>query len=256
MDTNNNFSVTNVAFAYSKKMRKELPGNITNRTHYGLTLVKNGTISINMGNDVYIGEEGDIFLQRKNDTYLLECLSDDAEYCVISYVTEDFAPLEAMLPKSRVFHPEHTRRFFDLFEKTANIYFSQGPCTEPYLCALVQEILCIIVRESYPKALSSSDNPAAAAKYFIDEYSARNIDCEAIAEAAGCSPTHLRRLFKAAYGISPIKYLNTIRIKRAKEMLSSGLFTIEETALNCGFANTAYFSLVFKKITGTSPGKY
>jgi len=256
MDSISNFSVNYVEFAYSKKMRKELSKNINNRSHYGLTLVKKGIISINKGDDVYIGEEGDIFLQRKKDTYLLECLTDEAEYCVISYEMENFAPLEEMLPNSRVFHPEHTRRFFDLFEKTANIYFSQGPCTEPYLCALVQEILCIIVRESYPKALSSSDNPAAAAKYFIDEYSARNIDCEAIAEAAGCSPTHLRRLFKAAYGISPIKYLNTIRIKRAKEMLSSGLFTIEETALNCGFANTAYFSLVFKKITGTSPGKY
>lgn len=256
MNRNDNFSVAYVEFAYSKKIRREISKKINNRHLYGLTIVKKGTLSIRKDSDVYIGTEGDIFLQRKNDTYLLECLSDEAEYCVISYETANFDLLEALLPQSRVFHPEHSRRFFDLFEKAASIYFSQGPCTSPYLCALVQEILCIIVRENYPKAILSSDNPAAAAKYFIDEYSARSIDSKAIAEAAGCSPTHLRRLFKLAYGVSPVKYLNMVRVRRAKEMLSSGLFTLEETAHSCGFSTTSYFSLVFKSITGISPGKY
>ena len=65
-----------------------------------------------------------------------------------------------------------------------------------------------------------------------------------------------RRKFKAFTGLSPLKYINFLRVEKAKEMIKSNLYTQTEIAEACGFNSTAYFVKIFKSITGNSPGKY
>ena len=77
-----------------------------------------------------------------------------------------------------------------------------------------------------------------------------------IAAAVGLSESHLRTLFRRARGEPPVRYLNRVRVERAKEMLASGQFPLEEIAVACGFQNEYYFSRVFKEFTGISPGRY
>lgn len=78
-----------------------------------------------------------------------------------------------------------------------------------------------------------------------------DISLNYLAEIAGYNPTYLGKLFKEVYGMSPIKYLNLIRIQKAKELLSqnNGL-TIKEISFKCGFTDNAYFSRIFKEYTG------
>ena len=116
--------------------------------------------------------------------------------------------------------------------------------------------MCNIIRENYPRALSSAKNPVVAAIYYIEEYSNHFLTSEDIASAAGCSQSHLRYLFRKAYGESPMHYLNRVRVERAKEMISTDMFTLNDIASACGFRNVYYFSRVFKEFTGVSPGKY
>ena len=47
-----------------------------------------------------------------------------------------------------------------------------------------------------------------------------------------------------------------MRIKKAKDLLQTGYFTIKETALKSGFDNVKYFSTLFKKEVGCSPSEY
>ena len=82
------------------------------------------------------------------------------------------------------------------------------------------------------------------------------LSSEDIAKEVGISVSHLRLLFRKQYGISLMQKLNKIRVRRAKELLSSGMFTLAEVASACGFQNEYYFSRVFKQHTGIPPGKY
>ena len=84
----------------------------------------------------------------------------------------------------------------------------------------------------------------------------RDLTSEHIAAVVGISPSYLRSLFQKSEGISPIRYLNRIRVERAKEMLSSGMFALSEVSTACGFQNVYYFNRVFKSHVGTPPGKY
>ena len=64
------------------------------------------------------------------------------------------------------------------------------------------------------------------------------------------------RKIKALVGQSPINFLQTIRIKRAIQLMQSRNFSIAEVAYKVGYADPKYFSRSFKKITGKSPSAY
>jgi signal transduction histidine kinase/AraC-like DNA-binding protein len=77
-----------------------------------------------------------------------------------------------------------------------------------------------------------------------------------IAESIGVSEDYLSRLFKRELGISPWDYLNRYRVSQAKESLHLSLDNIGEIALKVGFSDSAYFSRVFRQMTGMSPSAY
>lgn len=78
-------------------------------------------------------------------------------------------------------------------------------------------------------------------------------------EKGGYCVDHLRRLFHAAYGESPLEYLTTLRIRYAKKLMRENAslhYTVAEIATMSGFSDISYFSRVFKKRTGVSPREY
>ena len=70
------------------------------------------------------------------------------------------------------------------------------------------------------------------------------------------SESYFRRIFLKNYGISPIKYINNLKIERAKELLTSGLYTVSDVAELSGFHDESYFSREFKKHSGKTPKEY
>ena len=254
---NADFTVTSVPFAYYKEVANGHFINIKNRKHNGITLVLSGTLKqfFSDGSES-TADAGDIIIQRRGDSYRLESVGDfGTEYIVISYTADREDELSSLL-NTRVFRTGHFRRYRDSFSEAARIHLSSGICQAPLLRALVQEILCNIIIESQPYTLLTAKNPAAAAKYHIDEYFDRSISANDLEAVSGVCASHLRTVFKKAYGESPNRYLNRVRVERAKEMLASGMFTVSEVAESCGFLNVYYFNRVFKEYTGTTPGKY
>jgi len=79
---------------------------------------------------------------------------------------------------------------------------------------------------------------------------------EELAARSGYSASHFARQFTRVYGVSPIQYLNSIRILHAKNLLRTDQYTIAEIAQKCGFSNVYYFSRCFKQLTGIPPTKW
>lgn len=91
---------------------------------------------------------------------------------------------------------------------------------------------------------------------YINENMTADFTIEYLAEMCNVSSAHFRRLFKAQFGMTPIKYKNNLRISKAKMLLRRSSLSICEIASFLGFDSEYYFSRVFKDITGTSPGAY
>lgn len=91
--------------------------------------------------------------------------------------------------------------------------------------------------------------------YFNSSYM-ENISGDSIEELLGCNFDYLNRVFKQATGKTIFNYLNELRITKAKQFLAGGLYSINDVAEMTGFNDAYYFSKVFKKYTGTTPGKF
>ncbi|MDM9379867.1 AraC family transcriptional regulator [Chlorogloeopsis sp. ULAP01] len=81
----------------------------------------------------------------------------------------------------------------------------------------------------------------------------QDISLEVLAQSVNLSPSHLRRLFKQATGMAPHQYLINLRINRAKELLLSGGFSVNEVAAEVGFADQSHLHRHFKRIFGVTP---
>jgi len=77
-----------------------------------------------------------------------------------------------------------------------------------------------------------------------------------IAKICGISEGHFRRLFKEYSGYNPVEFRQIYRLKKAKQLLLSGTYSISEIAEELHFSDIYHFSKSFKKAFGVSPNKY
>jgi AraC family transcriptional regulator len=77
-----------------------------------------------------------------------------------------------------------------------------------------------------------------------------------VAELIGLHPTSFCRGFKQSTGLPPHRYMLVHRVNRAKKMMDDQRLNLTQIALDCGFRSSSQFSVVFKKITGTSPREF
>lgn len=77
-----------------------------------------------------------------------------------------------------------------------------------------------------------------------------------LAEKANQHTDYFSRLFQQYTGERPLKYIHEKRIERAQYLMVTTQMTYAEIGAQTGFENIFYFSKIFKKITGMSPGHY
>ncbi len=93
-------------------------------------------------------------------------------------------------------------------------------------------------------------------KAFIEENYNQRLNLKTLSQMSGYSYDHFRHLFKKKTGFPPVRYLINQRIANAKRLLKQKDISILEISQECGFYNESQFSSMFKKMEGTTPGKF
>jgi transcriptional regulator GlxA family with amidase domain len=73
---------------------------------------------------------------------------------------------------------------------------------------------------------------------------------------AGLTERTFKRRFTAAAGVSPIAYVQRLRIEEAKRRLEGTEASIDEISWQVGYEEPAFFRRLFKRVTGLAPGAY
>jgi signal transduction histidine kinase/DNA-binding response OmpR family regulator/sugar lactone lactonase YvrE len=110
-----------------------------------------------------------------------------------------------------------------------------------------------------PTPLSNRMDEAFLSKSY--EYVKLNLDntelnIDAFGKYMCLSRTQLYRKIKALTGKSPSRFVSTLRLKYAAELLATTTLSIQEIADRTGFNNASYFTTSFKKLYGTTPTEY
>jgi AraC family transcriptional regulator len=88
---------------------------------------------------------------------------------------------------------------------------------------------------------------------YIQDHLDTDLTVSRIAQAVYISPYHFTKLFKQSTGQSPYQYVVEARVRKAKELLTTGKFTIGEAAFQVGFVDQSHLTLHFKRVFGLPP---
>ena len=88
---------------------------------------------------------------------------------------------------------------------------------------------------------------------YVEKNYPNNFRISDLAEECHMSETHFRRVFQEKMNMTPIEYVNFVRIKKACELIDRTDISMEEVAQKVGFITPSTFNRNFRRIVGTSP---
>lgn len=91
---------------------------------------------------------------------------------------------------------------------------------------------------------------------YIDSSYMLDITLPELSAAAGVSPQHFCRVFKAKLGVRPLEYIAKRRIAQAKLLLINTSLPVAEIGRQVGYSDNSYFGVVFRNSEGISPSEF
>lgn len=107
-----------------------------------------------------------------------------------------------------------------------------------------------------PPVSDRIDRLKPALEYINSHVFYENFSLEKACQKSAMCRTHFNTLFKKKFNETPVKYINKLRVERAKTLLKGGMMKHHEIANLCGFRDEKYFYTVFNQYTGITPRKY
>ena len=163
--------------------------------------------------------------------------------------TADFSPTKLKMPCR---HPQRVLNLLaDAFKKTGK--------SLSYFCvaSLFFTILDLVSHPESQPDFFYEPNFIEEVKYFIQlKYLNEDFNLEYLCSSMHISHSHLCRIFKKSENISPITYINRLKMERAKELLKNTSMSVLEISSLSGFREYEYFLRLFKRLHGVSPTAY
>ena len=91
---------------------------------------------------------------------------------------------------------------------------------------------------------------------FVSYHYMEDIKVEDLAKSCHISETHFRRVFTSYMKMSPLEYINTVRIQTACELLQKTDDPVADIAHKCGFTTNSTFNRNFKQMMGITPNEW
>lgn len=140
---------------------------------------------------------------------------------------------------------------FTLFMELVKLHAEQGMPKPSHALKLRMEKEAEAIGEGSEKA-----GRIELAVVFVEENYMKDLKVSDIAEAAYMSESYLRRLFAENYNMSPLQYVNYVRIEEVCRILQKKEQNINEAARKAGFENMSTFIKNFKRVKGVTPTEW
>ena len=128
-----------------------------------------------------------------------------------------------------------------------------GPDSENAVISLLTSTLALINNNSRQDQIGGYVNRA---KNFMDHNYHRKITMDEVASHINISEKYMCRLFRQELQTTPLRYLLTIRMEHAKELLWGTDMRIRDIASTVGYPSQLAFSAAFSAYTGAAPTEY
>ncbi|RJT20462.1 HTH-type transcriptional activator RhaS [Buttiauxella izardii] len=231
---------------------------------YEIVIVEHGTGTHVFNGQPYTLSGGSVCFVRDHDRHLYEhtenlCLTNilyrapDA-FCFLS-------GLDKLLPQEldgnypshwRVNQPvlQQVRGLIDQFEKIGEAADTHAVANREIL---FMQLLVLLRKGSMMEGASNSEGRLNQLMAWLEDHFAEDICWEELAAQFTLSLRTLHRQLKQQTGMTPQRYLNRLRLMKARHLLRHGESSVTDIAFQCGFGDSNHFSTLFKREFSWSP---
>ena len=152
---------------------------------------------------------------------------------------------------------EHRIDFEDVYESSINTNIYAEIFQKDTLDG-IKEVLVEKYSQLIDYSMMTRNRKSNAEKIveYIDSNYKKDIGIDDISEHVGMSYSHVRRVFKMEIGTNIVDYINSMRIREARDLLLDKELSIKNIAISLGYNNHQSFERYFKKFMGVTPGEY
>jgi len=163
-----------------------------------------------------------------------------------------------LTPEKPIYHIGYSSVIESLYRKAYDTAVEEAAYSQQLMAGLVN----LLIGEMYSleRNIAFNKNHAQVAmigkaRLRISDTLESGVTIQQIAEELGVSYSNFRKLFKEYTGLSPATYQQELRLRRAKELLTTTDLSIKEIAYRLNFESPDYFSAKFKAKMGCKPSE-
>jgi AraC-like DNA-binding protein len=235
--------------------RGHIPVRKGGRHLCGIIYVLSGTAHYKLRNANFDVIPGNVFILSRGCQYTIDITSDDYKYIYADFSIDNYMDCDIL---DNVYTLRNHDVLESLFSKMNTIWFYKNTAYKLKAKSLLYDILAVIIQN---KSLSYVPNYKRkqienVVIYIENNFTDKDLYIKKVAAMSSLSEVHFRRLFKDIFLVPPKKYLMSLRINRAKDLLKEGFWSITDIAGMVGYSNVYYFSQSFQKEVGKCPTEY
>ncbi len=146
------------------------------------------------------------------------------------------------------------KTLFDLFKRCSEIFGGYSRYRQALLQTMVRTIWLRLAEPWQGPGDRALSRRMEQMVRYLREHLCEPISRRNLAREFSMTPEHINALFKKELGISPTRLVHRERVYQAYQYIQQEGLSVKEAAQRVGFCDQFYFSKVFKRIMGVSPG--
>ncbi len=209
-----------------------------------LLLVYDGVLRFSEDGQQYELHPGEYHIQRHNSVQAGVRPSDAPKYLYVHF-SAYWNESDTALPCSGTFEYAKLKTIIEELDRLAH-------SNTPYItqAGKFYELLSNLYQTT------PTDSIADKIADYIAKECHRAISLEMICEEFHFSKNHIINIFKKAFGMTPITYMNELKLQKAEYLIEVTSDSLEAIAIQCGFQNYSYFYKLFKRKHKLSPDQW
>ena len=225
---------------------------------YNFEYVLSGKGYIETKDRVYAVQKGDLYFLNKYQQHIYYADKNDPydKYFLVveGKLVDKFLEAHDITESVIVVHKDVA----DVFRQAFRVISAADKTGDETYNAMTGIVLKLVqaVREPDYRPVPREEHPAKIIKSYIDYNVYEKLTLSDIAKTAHLSVSQTERVFKAKYGISPVKYVIEKKLEAAASLFITSFFNVSEVSTRLGFSDVKYFSRLFKAKFGKPPSEF
>ena len=216
-----------------------------------------GKGSVTENDETFTAQAGDIYLLHEGKDHYY--FSDAQEPWTKIWMNLTGTTVEHLIYAYGLDRINHVRGL-NLSEEFHRFYDTARTCVTAEeaadRCALIFHEILQKIADYLRTQTAEESSTARTIKGLIDAAPAYNITLEELSGQLYFSKTHLIRVFRAEYKVTPYEYILSRKLRLAKDLLTNTSLSVGEISAYLNFCDAHYFSNFFRERTGTTPREY